>query len=176
MAEAFTLLIASPLKTPWVTSAYIAVAPSRFSSLAARVRVFAVSAKSSISTQVLPATLPTSIIVAFWRSVIFVGRRSYPSESRLSDKNTASQAYLVNESEASTKRLSNCSSALRTTRIGADNHGILVVGDPVLDVVPQEGPAVEIVDGHIEEALVLRVVQIECDDMIRSGTSQKIRN
>jgi len=47
-----------------------------FKSFAARVIVFDVSAKSSMRIATRLETSPTSIIVAFWRSVILVGRRS----------------------------------------------------------------------------------------------------
>ena len=70
------LSIASPLRIPCVRSAMTVVAPSFLSSLAARVMVLDVSARSSIKIAVRLATSPTSIMVAFCRSVIFVGRRS----------------------------------------------------------------------------------------------------
>lgn len=47
--------------------------------------------------------------------------------------------------------------AFGATCIGADDDGLLVVGDVELDVFAQQVAAVEVVDGDIEEALVLGV-------------------
>lgn len=44
----------------------------------------------------------------------------------------------------------------------------------MLNVLAQQMPAVQIVDRDVEEALVLRVVQIHRDYMIRTGTSKEI--
>lgn len=47
--------------------------------------------------------------------------------------------------------------AFGATCIGADDDGLLVVGDVELDVFAQQVAAVEVVDGDVEEALVLGV-------------------
>lgn len=77
MAEALMREMASPLSMPCVSSAKTVVAPSFFNSFAALVMVFAVSAKSSTRIQGRSVTSPTSIMVAFCRSEILVGRRSW---------------------------------------------------------------------------------------------------
>lgn len=56
---------ASPEKTPWVTNAMTWDAPLRLRSLAARVIVLEVSARSSMSMAHLLATDPTRRRVAF---------------------------------------------------------------------------------------------------------------
>jgi len=53
---------------------------------------------------------------------------------------------------------------------------LLVVGNLVLNVPFEKMTAIEIVDGDIEEALILRVVQVHGNDMVRASTSEQVCN
>lgn len=66
-------------------------------------------------------------------------------------------ALLVNERKGHAERIGDSGSALRTSSVGTDNHGLLVVGNVGLDVFAEEMAAVQVVDGDVEEALVLGV-------------------
>jgi hypothetical protein len=76
------------------------------------------------------------------------------------------------------KGISNIRRSLRTTRIRGDNNTILhpaTLGhDLMLDVLAQQMSAVQIVYGNVEEALVLRVVQVHGDDVIGTGAGEKV--
>jgi hypothetical protein len=63
----------------------------------------------------------------------------------------------VNQGKGHAERIGNGSCALCTTSVGRDNDGLLVVGDVELDVLAEEVAAVKVVDGDVEEALVLRI-------------------
>lgn len=56
-------------------------------------------------------------------------------------------------------------SALGTAGVWAYNYGLLVVGDVELDVLAEEMTAVQVVDGNIEESLVLGI----CDSLAFSS-------
>ncbi len=44
----------------------------------------------------------------------------------------------------------------------------------MLDVFPQQMPAVQVVNWDVEEALVLRVVEIHSDDVVGAGAGQEV--
>lgn len=66
------------------------------------------------------------------------------------------------------------SGSLRAAGVRADNHRLLVVRDVVLDVLLQQRAAVEVVDGDVEEALVLRVMQVHGDDVVSACAGEKV--
>lgn len=66
--------------------------------------------------------------------------------------------HLVDQGEGHTKPIGDGGGALRSAGIRTDDHSLLVVGDVVLDVLLQQRAAVEVVDGDVEKALILRVV------------------
>ena len=82
----------------------------------------------------------------------------------------------MNERKGHPKRVRNRRGALCSSGIRADNHGLLVVWDAVLDVFAQKVAAVEIVDGNVEEALVLRIVEIHGDNVVCACASEEICN
>ena len=84
--------------------------------------------------------------------------------------------YLVYQSKGHVQRIRNRRRSFRTARIRADDDGLFVVGYPELNVVPEQVSAVQVVDGNVEEALILRVVQVHRDDMVRPGAGQQVRN
>lgn len=66
--------------------------------------------------------------------------------------------HLVDQGEGHTKPVCDGGGALCSAGIGTDDHRLLVVWDVVLDILLQQWAAVEVVDGDVEKALVLRVV------------------
>jgi hypothetical protein len=66
-------------------------------------------------------------------------------------------ALLVDERKGHTKGIGDGGGALGSTSVGTDDDSLLVVGDVVLDVFAKEVAAVEVVDGDVEEALVLGI-------------------
>lgn len=130
------------------------VAPSFFSSFAARVMVLAVSAKSSTRIQGRSCTSPTSIMVAFCRSEILVGRRSCVGESVSIGVFWVSRSYLVNQSKAQAQIVGDRSSTLRPTCIWTDDDRILGTRNLSLNVPLQQRLSVEIIDGNVKEPLV----------------------
>ena len=63
----------------------------------------------------------------------------------------------MNEGEGHAERISDGGSAFCATSVGGDDNGLLVVGDVELDVFTEEVATVKVVNGDIEEALVLGV-------------------
>jgi hypothetical protein len=63
----------------------------------------------------------------------------------------------VNEGKGHAQGVGNGGGSLCASSVGADNDGLLVVGNVGLDVFAEEMAAVEVVDWDVEEALVLRV-------------------
>lgn len=89
-------------------------------------------------------------------------------------------SYLVDEGEVCAQGVCNVCRTLCTASIRADNHtvvGSTMLGDDLLlDVLLQHVPTVEVVDRDVEEALVLRVVQVHCDDVVCASASQEVSN
>jgi len=75
----------------------------------------------------------------------------------LSVVNLRGSTLLVNEGKWHAERIGDGGRTLSTASIGADDDGLLVVGDVELDVFPEEMAAVQVVDRDVEEALVLGV-------------------
>jgi hypothetical protein len=66
--------------------------------------------------------------------------------------------------------------ALGAACVWADDDGLLVVGDVELDVLAQEVAAIQVVDGDVEEALVLGVWQaLACLPHVRIHGDQTYR-
>lgn len=59
----------------------------------------------------------------------------------------------MDQGKVNTDAVRNRRRALGTTSIRADDNGILVVGDVRLDVALEQGAAVQVVDGDVEETL-----------------------
>jgi hypothetical protein len=91
-----------------------------------------------------------------------------------------SWVYLVDERKVCAEGICNVGCALCATGVGADDHAIVgstMFGDDVLlNVLFQHVPTVEVVDRNVEEALVLRVVQVHCDDVVCASTSEEVGN
>ena len=78
----------------------------------------------------------------------------------MADRGGTERCYLVNEGKLHAHAVCNRGRTLRTTGVGADDDGILVVGDLRLDVPLEQGPAVQVVDGDVEEPLDCNPVSI----------------
>jgi len=85
-------------------------------------------------------------------------------------------SLLVNQGKSHVQLISDGSSTLGTAGVGANNNSILVVGDILLNVPLDERLGVQVVNGDIEEALVLRIMKIHRDHMVRSSASQQVCN
>lgn len=59
----------------------------------------------------------------------------------------------MDEGEINAHAVSNRCCALRAACVGGNDHGILVVGDVLLDVPLEERPSVQVVDRHVKESL-----------------------
>ena len=81
---------------------------------------------------------------------------------------------LMNECKLDAQRISDSSSSFGASSIRTDHDTASVVGNVVLDVLLQERSTVQIVDGNVKETLILRVMEIHCDDMICSSTGQEV--
>lgn len=67
----------------------------------------------------------------------------------------------MDKSKLHAQAVCNRRGTLRSTSIGADNHGILVVANVLLNVALQQWSSVEVIHGDIKKALILCVVKIE---------------
>lgn len=84
--------------------------------------------------------------------------------------------YFVYQRKRHAKCVCHSRSSFRATGVWADDDGGLVVGNLVLDVLFEQMPAIEVVDGNVKEALILWVVQVERYDMIGAGTGEQVGN
>ncbi len=80
----------------------------------------------------------------------------------------------VDEGELDAQCIGDSCSSFRTACIGTYDDAVSKVWDVVLDVLLKQWASVQIVDGNIEKALVLRIVQIHRDDVISSSAGEKI--
>lgn len=84
----------------------------------------------------------------------------------------------MNQRKVHSQCIGNICRSLSATGVRRDDDAILhsaVLGhDLVLDILSQQVAAVEIVDGDVEEALVLRVVQVHGDDVVGAGAGQEV--
>ena len=80
----------------------------------------------------------------------------------------------MNQSKIHAEAVCNSGCTLCAARIRTDNNGLLEVGDVLLDIPLQQRLAVQVVDRHIKEALVLWVVQVHGDDMIGTRARQQV--
>ena len=81
-------------------------------------------------------------------------------------------AFLVDQGKLNTEGVRNCGSSFGSTRIWANNNTIAVIRNMLLNIFLEEGSAIKVVDGNVEEALILRVMKIHCDDMVSTSTGQ----
>lgn len=91
-------------------------------------------------------------------------------------QNTTTVLTLVDQRKRHAKGISNGSCPLSSTSIRTDNDSLPIVGNVVLDVLAQKMAAVKVVNGNVEEALVLGVVQVHGDDMVSTSTGQQVRD
>lgn len=94
----------------------------------------------------------------------------------LSVGNFSRPTLLVDECKLNAKRISHGRGSFGTTSIRTNDDCILVVGDVVLNVLLQHRSPVQVVDWDIEEALILRIVEIHGNDVIGTSTCEKVRN
>ena len=80
----------------------------------------------------------------------------------------------MNQSKVHVQTVGNRCRTLCTAGIWTDDDCIFEVRNMLLDISLEERFAVEIVDGDIEEALVLRVVKVHGDDVVRSSAGKQI--
>jgi hypothetical protein len=70
--------------------------------------------------------------------------------------------------------------ALGASRIWTHDHTAVTAAvlreDLMCDVTLEEVTSVEVVDGNVEETLVLRVVEVHGDDVVCAGASEEVRN
>lgn len=72
------------------------------------------------------------------------------------------------------KRVCNCRCSFGTSSVRADHDSIPEVWNIVLYILFEQRSTVEIIDWDIEEALILRVVEIHGNDMIRTSSCDEI--
>lgn len=82
----------------------------------------------------------------------------------------------MDECKGHAQRICYSRRALRSSGVGANHDGLLVLWDVVLDVFADQVAAVQVVHGDVEEALVLRVVQVHGDDVIGAGAGEQVGN
>jgi hypothetical protein len=82
--------------------------------------------------------------------------------------------YLVNERKGHTKNIGNGSCTFGTTSIRTDDDSVLVLRNVELDILAQEVLAIQVVDGDVEETLVLRVVEVHCDDVVGASAGKEV--
>jgi len=80
----------------------------------------------------------------------------------------------VDQSEFCAKGVCDGGRAFGATGVGADDDALFEIGDVSLNVLFENRSSVEVVHWDIEEALVLRVVQVHGDDVICAGASQEV--
>ena len=84
----------------------------------------------------------------------------------------------MDQREIHPQRVGDIGGSLRSSSVRRHDHTVLgsaVAGqDLVLDVLPEQVAAVEVVDGNVKEALILRVVQVHCDDVVGAGAGEKV--
>jgi hypothetical protein len=83
---------------------------------------------------------------------------------------------LVNQRKGHPQRVRNRSSPLSSSSIRTYNDSLLVVGDVVLNILPEHMAAVQIVDGYVKETLVLGVMQVHGDDMVCACAGEEVCN
>lgn len=93
--------------------------------------------------------------MAFCRSEILVGRRSYNILSASAEDGRAEgPAYLVDEGEAQAQMVGNGGRALGASGVRTDDDCISVPGNMSFNVPLQQRLAVEIIYGNVKESLV----------------------
>lgn len=83
-------------------------------------------------------------------------------------------AFLVNEGKIHVETVGNGGGTLGTAGIRGDDHGLLIAGDVLADVILQQGLSVKVVDRYIEEPLILRIVEIHGDDVISASAGKQV--
>lgn len=82
----------------------------------------------------------------------------------------------MNESKVHVETVSNGRGSLGAAGVGGDDDGFSEARDVCLDIFLDERLAIEVVDGDIEEALVLGIVQVHGDDVVGTSAGEKISN
>lgn len=78
----------------------------------------------------------------------------------MAERGDTERCYLVDEGKLDAHAVRDGGRTLCTTGVGADDDGILVVGDVRLDVPFEQRPAVQVVHRNIEESLDCNSVSI----------------
>ena len=84
--------------------------------------------------------------------------------------------YLVDQCEFHIQVVRNCRCSLRPTGVRTDNDSIFEIRDVLLDVSLDERLAIQIINRDVEEALILRVVQVHCNYVVCPSAGEKIRD
>ena len=86
----------------------------------------------------------------------------------------------MDESKVCAQGVCDVCRALCAASVRTDDHAVVgaaVLGDDLLlDVLLQHVPSVEVVHWDVEEALVLRVVQVHGDDVVCASAGQEVCN
>jgi hypothetical protein len=86
----------------------------------------------------------------------------------------------VDERKVCAESICNVGRTLCATSVGADNHAVIgstvLRDDLLLNVLLQHVPTVEVVDRDVKEALILRVVQVHCDNVVCTSTCEEVGN
>lgn len=80
----------------------------------------------------------------------------------------------MNKRKGHTQSIGDGSCTFGTASIWTDDDGVLILRNVELDVLAQEMFAVQVVDGDVEETLILRVVKVHCDDVIGASAGKKV--
>jgi hypothetical protein len=79
-------------------------------------------------------------------------------------------SLLVDEGKGHAEGVGDCSCTFGTSSVWTDYDGLLVVGDVELDVFAEEMATVQVVNGNVEETLVLRVCGLSAWFMVSKHT------
>nr|POE46921.1 hypothetical protein CFP56_00253 [Quercus suber] len=170
----FSFSIAFPDRMPCVTMAIASRAPCSMTTSAALTSVPHVSAMSSTMIAMRSRTSPTSTMrdTSFGRArSLWIRAKPRSSPSAIDVALAGGQCcvrYLRENAEGKGKN-----TPLRAASVRADDHAFLdlqVLSDP-----PQRAWfGIEVVHGHVEEALDLRRVQVHGDDMVAARGLQHV--
>ena len=80
------------------------------------------------------------------------------------------------ERKTDSQRVCNGGSSFGSTCIRADNDTIFEIRNFLLNVLLEQWPPIQVVNGYVEETLILRVVKVHSNDVVGAGASKKISN
>src|SRR2546423_1673466 len=82
----------------------------------------------------------------------------------------------MNERKVNSQGICDGSSSFGSTSIRTNNNTLFVARNLLLDILLQERPSIKIVNRYVEEALVLGIMQVHCNDMVGASTGEKVSN